>query len=303
MAPEQILGKSVTPATDLYGLGVILYEILAGEKPFSGKSAPEIFSPTDRIMWEQLYQFPMKLSNFNPNIPSGLEEIVLRCLSKDPNDRFSNCLEFLASLELNINTFLVQQNSEPKQEIKPEEDQPAIGKKQRKDKKPINMYLFIAIIVISLVLVVFKGSDQGVKELKGNYSNYPITISYPTACMEIIIDEKTNTDLYECIDTITLISETRFNVNVEWRLSSLSSNGVIIYPDSDNHNMYLVDDLGNRIDHIATGGDADIEITLFNGESKQGWFTFNELAPDVTSFSFVDDDNGVQTPFLNKTWK
>jgi serine/threonine protein kinase/tetratricopeptide (TPR) repeat protein len=84
MSPEQAAGRSreIGPATDIYALGAILYEMLTGRPPFNGAS------PTDTIMQVQL-QEPVAPRRLQPKVPRDLETIALKCLEKTPARRFA----------------------------------------------------------------------------------------------------------------------------------------------------------------------------------------------------------------------
>ena len=76
MSPEQVLGKELDARTDLFSLGVVLYEMTTGRQPFSGKQASEVM---DRILHAQ----PEALARFNYEVPAELERIIRKCLEKD----------------------------------------------------------------------------------------------------------------------------------------------------------------------------------------------------------------------------
>lgn len=88
MAPEQILNDTISPATDIYGLGVILFQMLTGSVPFAGNSSTAIGStPSQRVAYEHLHIEAPFPRNFEPSIPIAVEEVVLHCLAKQPYRR------------------------------------------------------------------------------------------------------------------------------------------------------------------------------------------------------------------------
>jgi tRNA A-37 threonylcarbamoyl transferase component Bud32 len=80
MAPEQAIGGTVGPRTDLYALGVVLHELLSGEVPFAAPTALG-------VLHGHLYEQPTPLRRIRPQVPEPLEALVLRLLEKDPQDR------------------------------------------------------------------------------------------------------------------------------------------------------------------------------------------------------------------------
>ncbi len=90
MAPEQIQGKP-QPASDQYSLGVVVYEWLSGSHPFQGSGAWE-------IMNQHLSSPPPSLRENNPTISKEVERVVLKALSKDPQQRFASVADFAKAL-------------------------------------------------------------------------------------------------------------------------------------------------------------------------------------------------------------
>ena len=90
LAPEQILGEPFDSRSDIFALGVMLYEILAGHYPFQG--APGV------IPREIVHAQPEPLRKWNAQIPEDLEEIAFHAIKKDPRERFQSADEFAASL-------------------------------------------------------------------------------------------------------------------------------------------------------------------------------------------------------------
>ena len=92
LSPEQAQGQAVSPRSDLYSVGVMLYELLTGRLPFDGESAVT-------IALKQISELPVAPSRHNPAVSPELDAIVLRALEKDPANRFADADEFLAALE------------------------------------------------------------------------------------------------------------------------------------------------------------------------------------------------------------
>jgi len=90
MAPEQIQGKP-QPVSDQYSLGIVVYEWLSGSRPFQGSGAWE-------IMNQHLSSPPPSLREKNPTISMEVEQVVLKALSKDPQQRFASIADFAKAL-------------------------------------------------------------------------------------------------------------------------------------------------------------------------------------------------------------
>jgi eukaryotic-like serine/threonine-protein kinase len=92
MAPEQVDGKRGDPRTDLYAIGVIFFEMLAGQAPYSGDNAMA-------IMAQQVYQAIPRIDHLRKEVPAPIAAIITRCLQKKPEDRFADVRSFLAALD------------------------------------------------------------------------------------------------------------------------------------------------------------------------------------------------------------
>jgi serine/threonine-protein kinase len=92
MSPEQVEGKEVDQRSDIYSLGIILYEMLTGRVPFEGDTP---FT----VGVKQKSETPKNPKIFNPNIPDDLGGVILRCLEKDKANRYPSATEVRAELE------------------------------------------------------------------------------------------------------------------------------------------------------------------------------------------------------------
>lgn len=92
-APEQAQGEIVSPAADVYALGIVMYEMLTGRTPFDGDTPVA-------VAMQHIQDTPAPPTQLNPNIPPALEEIILRCLEKVPEMRFRDGSVLARALEM-----------------------------------------------------------------------------------------------------------------------------------------------------------------------------------------------------------
>src|SRR5258707_10684872 len=92
-APKQAQGEIVSPAADVYALGIVMYEMLTGRPPFDGDTPVA-------VAMQHIQDTPLPPSQLNPNIPPALEEIIMRCLEKAPEMRYRDGTLLARALEL-----------------------------------------------------------------------------------------------------------------------------------------------------------------------------------------------------------
>jgi serine/threonine-protein kinase len=93
MSPEQASGdRDVGEATDVYSLACVVYEMLAGEPPFSGANARAVLT-------KQVMEAPRPIRTLRPEVPAAVERSLARALAKEPHDRYSHASEFAAALQ------------------------------------------------------------------------------------------------------------------------------------------------------------------------------------------------------------
>jgi phosphate/phosphite/phosphonate ABC transporter binding protein len=99
MAPELVRGKDPMPQSDVYSLGVMLFEMLTGgERPFTGERAEITGSTSDKVRWEQVNLEPPSPREWNEEVTPEVEAVVRKCLSKQPEERYGSVLELLNAL-------------------------------------------------------------------------------------------------------------------------------------------------------------------------------------------------------------
>ncbi len=86
-APEQAMGKPATPASDVYAIGIILFELLTGQLPFTAESHTA-------LALKHINETPPSISDFNPTVPRQMSHLVNKALAKNPQDRFRTAGQF-----------------------------------------------------------------------------------------------------------------------------------------------------------------------------------------------------------------
>jgi eukaryotic-like serine/threonine-protein kinase len=178
LSPEQAQGQAVTAVSDLYSIGVILYEALAGQVPFEADSAVA-------IAMKQVSHTPQRPSSINPAVSPALDAVVMRALEKDPGQRFQSADAFIAALEAASRNPAAEQGGTaafaalPPPVVTAEEAEAAEDEeKERRRRRRIWAWLAAAAALLGVLLgfALTRDTSTDVPAVTGNQLNVAIAL-------------------------------------------------------------------------------------------------------------------------------
>ncbi len=92
MSPEQFSGGTIEARSDLFSLGAMLYWVFTGQQPFGGETLTT-------VSFRIVFTYPIPANTVNPNLPPDLQTVLLRCLAKNPDERYASCRDLAEDLE------------------------------------------------------------------------------------------------------------------------------------------------------------------------------------------------------------
>lgn len=99
LAPEQVRREPLSPLTDIYGLGILLYELITGTRPYPASKRTHELSLPLAARYPQLETMPPKLRDLRPDIPVKLASVIMRAMHREPDKRFADIAELLITLD------------------------------------------------------------------------------------------------------------------------------------------------------------------------------------------------------------
>ena len=159
MSPEQFMGQPVDGRSDIFSCGVILYQFLTGEKPFTGNSTT--------IMYKVLHEEPLAPSLLNVALPAAFDAVVKKAMAKNPDERYQTAQDFAQAIKTTLGAAAVATADPdrtelsmppapmpgPKASALPQQKQPAVTAPAEGVKSKSNTALIAAVAVVGAVIV------------------------------------------------------------------------------------------------------------------------------------------------------
>jgi serine/threonine protein kinase/DNA-binding LacI/PurR family transcriptional regulator len=233
MSPEQLRGIRLDHRSDIYSMGIILYQMLAGTPPFDPTTS-DIYA----MIYKHLEEVPAPIQSHNPNVPAGIEAIVLKALAKAPEDRYNNIGDMVHDLN-NAMGLTPSSTGYPLPAISIADITTKVWKLPQR-KTPIYLLAILAIVAVALLaLLVVDKQDKN------------IPVPTPT----ILLGE-TGT-LADTIPTDNEISRAQHRVG---------RNGFIAFITCNRTSEYHA---GYTREIVDTFGDYGLAVTIYDSNSNE----------------------------------
>jgi len=166
ISPEQVSANRIDQRSDIYSVGIILYEMLTGELPF------EADNPVS-VALMQIQVEPPHATTVSPDIPEGLDEMILKCMSKNPDNRYSTVADFMGDVEIfkqNPNMrfeykYLSDENPtkylDAIRTFREEEPEDTMSGGSRPTTKLLSTFMGVVVVVALALLMIIKPWQRG----------------------------------------------------------------------------------------------------------------------------------------------
>jgi TolB-like protein len=273
MSPEQTRGGSIDVRTDVWSLGVVLYEMLAGRRPFQGES-------DSTLIHAIRHDEPEPVERQHPEIPQALAGIVARCLAKDPSQRYARAEDLCAELDALDGACIGGEQGPIGRFMRRQRGPEASGVLARALGRPLLAGIVLAAIVLTTISVYMAGRDDANRTAFATVANRPKLAVLPFENRSGLADDQYFTDgLHDEI-------RTRLSGVATLRVSSRTS--VIRYRDSPTDVREIGRELG--VDAVLegaiqrAGGDVRVFVQLIDAQNDtQIWSGTYDRALDAAS--------------------
>ncbi len=267
IAPEQARGDSTDGKTDIYSVGVMLYEMLTGTLPFDGDSAVTV-----ALM--QLQSTPRRPREINPSIPQGLEQITMHAMEKQPEDRYTSAAEMLSDIErfrlnpsivFDYNSFVDDQptkymgnikkkdggrysdDTKPSDDASAEDDEDSYVKEHSPAFHVVKGVLIAALVVCAVFFAI--------AAVRGFTSSQSKDVDVPNLVGRTLVDAKEN-------------NPDNFRYEIKSKFDDSKEIGVILSQDPEPGSMKIKS--GSTIELTVNGTDTEAQVPfVVNYKEKQ----------------------------------
>ncbi len=290
ISPEQAKGETVDARTDLYSLGVVMYEMLTGRLPFEGDSAVS-------VAVQHINAIPLQPRDIVPDIPAGLEAITMKAMNPDIHQRYQSAEELLADLD----RFRADENASvaaPEEVFFPQPDDEALAAQEQ---APLGVYSGRSYVVKQNVRPISRSGelsyDKFIRRRSRSkkvsmLSGFLIVLAFLLACFvflwnffirDIFEDaERVNVpnfvgDNYEDIVNNTSLTDV-FHFNITMRPSATVEENIVMEQSPEPDKSLMKQSSGIDVELVVSSGIQMVDIPdLYNKEYRDATAALEEL--------------------------
>jgi serine/threonine protein kinase len=257
MSPEQIKGANIDNRSDIYSVGVTLYQVVAGRTPFEADSDYE-------IMTGHLEKAPLAPSQFKESIPKDLEDVILKAIEKKPEKRFQNTLEMseaLSRIRTGLEKTVVARDDQFAKTTAVPRHPKAAG---NRTKMLIPVLATIALIVVAVIWFLMRGAGD---ETKSNIQTFADSLTTGRS----LFSQKSYTEaaaLFAILKNSASASQTDKNEALRYEAASRLQGG----------DSLAVRNLFAEVRRVDPA--AEFPADKFGEAVTESWNRFNKPAPD-----------------------